>query len=176
MSGAASTVTVLALLRSREDQVSLREIFRHSNWNLHFVETIAKARPLIDELPADVVISDSRLPDGRWQDVMCELRRRPVEPPLLVASRLANEGIWAEVLNQGGYEVLAIPFKPREVFRSVSLAWRYWRDQLKAAPSAARSIGYRPSNDDALSPFHDVYGTPQNDLVGASTPGPRRRT
>jgi DNA-binding response OmpR family regulator len=58
------------------------------------------------------VISDSRLPDGRWQDVMCELRRRPVEPPLLVASRLANEGIWAEVLNQGGYEVLAIPFKP----------------------------------------------------------------
>lgn len=138
MSGAASTVTVLALLPSSEDQVSLRKIFRHSNWNLHFVETLGQARALIDELAPSVVISDCLLPDGRWNDLLRDLQRQAVEPPLIVASRLADERLWAEVLNLGGYDVLAMSFQAQEVLRSVSLAW-HWRERLvTGARPAAR--------------------------------------
>ena len=141
MSRAASTVTVLAVLPSHEDQVSLSEIFTHSKWNLHFVGSLGEAQALMDKVAADVVISDSRLPDGRWHDVMRELHRQPVEPPLIVASHRADEGIWAEVLNLGGYEVLAMPFQAQEVFRSVSLAWRHWRDRLLTGRSVAAGVG-----------------------------------
>jgi DNA-binding NtrC family response regulator len=131
MSGAATTVRVLALLRTHEDQASLNEIFWHSNWNLHFVEGLRQARVMIQELAPGVVISDCRLPDGGWQDVLCELQRRELEAPLIVASRLADEGLWGEVLNLGGYDVLATPFQAQEVVRSVSLAWRHWREKFR---------------------------------------------
>lgn len=134
MSVAVSTIGVLAILPTREDQASLKNIFQHSRWKLHPVEVLDHARPMIDELATGVVISDCRLPDGRWQDVLCELQGRPVEPLLIVASRLADDGLWAEVLNRGGFDVLATPFQAQEVTRCVSLAWQHWRDKLKLKP------------------------------------------
>jgi hypothetical protein len=131
MSGTETTVRVLALLPTRDDQASLNEIFGHSNWNLQFVGGLGQARVMIDDLVPGVVISDCRLPDGCWQDVLYDLQRRKLEPPLIVTSRLADEGLWREVLNLGGYDVLARPFQAQDVFRSVSLAWRHWREEFR---------------------------------------------
>ena len=138
--GAATTVRVLALLPTREDQASLNEIFWHSNWNLHFVEGLGQARVMIDELAPGVVISDCRLPDACWQDVLCELQRRELEPQLIVASRLADEGLWDEVLNLGGYDVLATPFQAQEVVRSISFAWRLWREKFRTGARAPARV------------------------------------
>jgi hypothetical protein len=52
----------------------------------------------------------------------------PVPIPLIVASRLADDKLWAEVLNLGGSDVLALRFDHDEVIRSVSLAWREVQD------------------------------------------------
>jgi len=45
---------------------------------------------------------------------------------LIVASRLADNRIWAEVLNEGGHDVLAKPFHTPEVLQSITSAclWR----------------------------------------------------
>ena len=45
-----------------------------------------------------------------------------------MASRLADEAFWAEVLNLGAYDVLMKPFDATEVFRVVSLAWLSWKN------------------------------------------------
>ena len=137
MNAAATSVHVLALLPTCDDQASLSEIFRHSNWTLHFVEGLGQTKAMIDELAPGVVISDCTLPDAGWQDVLCELQRRDVEPTLIVASRLADERLWGEVLNLGGYDVLATPFRAQEVVRSVSIAWRYWWEKLRATTRAS---------------------------------------
>lgn len=126
----ADTAIVLAILPSAEDQASMKQILGHSKWSLHVVETLGHARPLIDELAAGVVISDHQLPDGGWQDVLLELQCRRVEPVLIVVSRLADDGLWAEVLNLGGYDVLAAPLQAQEAIRSVSAAWQHWQDKL----------------------------------------------
>lgn len=62
--------------------------------------------------------------------MLLELQCRRVEPVLIVVSRVVDDGLWAEVLNLGGYDVLATPFRAREVIRSVSFAWRHWQDRL----------------------------------------------
>ena len=36
-------------------------------------------------------------------------------PRFVVSSRLADDHVWAEVLNLGGYDVLCTPFEAREV-------------------------------------------------------------
>jgi DNA-binding response OmpR family regulator len=133
-------VSVLGIFPSSDDRTSLKQIVRHSKWNLGMVEALRPARPLIDELAAGVVISDSHLPDACWQDVLRELQCRRFEPVLIVASRLADDALWAEVLNLGGSDVLAMPLQEREVLRSVSLAWRQWQDRLVTGERPAGKV------------------------------------
>jgi len=66
---------------------------------------------------------------GTWKELLEQITLLPDPPVLLVASRLADECLWAEALNRGVYDVLAIPFDPQEVLRYVSLAWQHWKVQ-----------------------------------------------
>lgn len=45
---------------------------------------------------------------------------------MIVASRLADERLWAEVLNVGGYDLLVKPFEKDEVAWVVGLAFDQW--------------------------------------------------
>jgi DNA-binding response OmpR family regulator len=59
-----------------------------------------------------------------------------------VTSRVADDSLWAEVLNLGAYDLLMKPFDLTEVFRVVSLAWRHWKNDCErmhaVLPEAAR--------------------------------------
>ena len=50
----------------------------------------------------------------------------PDPPSVIVTSRLADDRLWAEVLNLGAYDVLAKPFDRTEAIRAVGAAWRAW--------------------------------------------------
>jgi len=81
------------------------------------------------ELPVAVVLSEVVLVDGDWKHVLQETKRLPDGPALVVSSRLADERLWAEVLNLGGHDVLLTPFEAAEVERVVDSASRasIWR-------------------------------------------------
>jgi len=72
------------------------------------------------------VICERDLPDGNWKDVHNCAESVSNPPLLLVVSRQADENLWAEVLNLGGYDVLMKPFDRAEVTRVVGMAWRQW--------------------------------------------------
>lgn len=86
-----------------------------------------------------MAICESELPDGTWQNVLSELDRMPCPPLLVVTSRLADERLWSEVLNLGGYNVLAKPLDMREVFHVVGLAWLFWKRRWEHPQPRARS-------------------------------------
>ena len=47
------------------------------------------------------------------------------EPPVvIVTSRIADDSLWAEVLNLGGYDVLAKPFREAELIWALESAWQ----------------------------------------------------
>jgi DNA-binding response OmpR family regulator len=71
-----------------------------------------------------VVICGCALPDGDWRGMLDEVAAMPKPPSLIVSSRLADERLWAEVLNLGGYDVLLTPFDENEVFWVAYFAWR----------------------------------------------------
>ena len=68
-------------------------------------------------------VTDTRLPDGSWKDVLNSLEGLWNRPQLIVADRLASEALWAEVLNLGAYDLLAMPFELTEIQCVVSRAW-----------------------------------------------------
>ena len=126
-------VTVLAISPFARDHVFLRNTFSHSKWRLRSVGSLREAREYLRHDSRYVVICEKDLPDCTWKDILEELAVLEEPPPLIVTSRLADERLWAEVLNLGGYDVLAKPFDPLEVVRVVSLAWRHlWNNWERA--------------------------------------------
>jgi DNA-binding NtrC family response regulator len=69
-----------------------------------------------------VVICETDLPDGSWKDLLDYIERAKSSTVLVVTSQIADESLWAEVLNLGAYDVLAQPFDREEVTRVVKSA------------------------------------------------------
>ncbi len=133
------SIKVILISSLPDDHVLLRHIFDHSNWVLHTAPTCREALAYACAHDIPVVICERDLPDGDWKLVLSEIESLPLRPNLIVTSRLADEGLWAEVLNLGGYDVLAQPFDSEEVYRVVFLAWQ--EQKRRAWASAERKFG-----------------------------------
>jgi DNA-binding response OmpR family regulator len=138
-SNQAEVVKVLLISSRPESQVSLRLVFDQSNWLLHGVSTCGDALTHLCENDTAVVICERDLPDGDWKLVLHRLESLPMPPNLIVTSLLANDELWAEVLNLGGYDVLAQPFDAEEVHRVIFLAWHAQKRRIYG--SAERKTG-----------------------------------
>jgi len=104
---------------------SLKRIFRGSNWQVHQVVTYREAIAFSAVNHIAAIICERDLPDGNWKVVLSGFESLAVRPNVIVTSRLADDRLWAEVLNLGGYDVLAQPFNEEEVHRTVFLACQH---------------------------------------------------
>ena len=137
------TVTVLEVSPDESDHSTLIEIFSHSNWKLHIARTCAEAVAFLAKKLIPVVVCERELPDGSWKDILERVTRAANPPALIVSSRLADDRLWTEVLDSGGYNVLGKPFRRNEVFRDVSLAWLQWKsreDRMRVARERPRTM------------------------------------
>jgi DNA-binding NtrC family response regulator len=133
---AMDRVTVIAVLAEDQDRKALREIFTHFNWELRFAPSIEAGTQTLMKTSAGIFIVGEELPERcSWRDALDSTEQMPRRPLLIVASRLADERLWAEALNVGAYDVLATPFQPPEVYRVVSFAWQTWRRFRQVARS-----------------------------------------
>ena len=117
--------TLLAVTPYLADQQSLGDILRPHNWNVTSVRTWKEARTFLSGANADVILCESKLPDGMWRNLLNSLDTLRQHPPIVVMSRDADEGLWAEVLNLGGFDVLQKPFEEMEVLRVAAMAQRH---------------------------------------------------
>jgi len=65
------------------------------------------------------------LPDGSWRDLVSEANEAENPPAVLVISRFADDKLWSDVLDTGGYDVLPKPFDSAELTRVIGMAWRH---------------------------------------------------
>jgi len=138
-----SSSVVLAVFPAGEDTAALRGILADSAWSLHATATIAEACLLLDPSIA-AVICECSFPDGHgWKDLLAALHDLLNPPALIVADRLADDRLWAEVLNLGAHDLLAKPFDTKEVLYAVSAAcrWREGRERALAARRLSKPVG-----------------------------------
>jgi DNA-binding NtrC family response regulator len=122
-----------------EDQWALIHILRPQGWAVDTARTCAEAMRSLEVEQAPVVITESRLADGTWKTLQNHLMHMEVPPKLIVTSRLADERLWAEVLNLGGFDVLAQPFNAGETLRCIGSACRHWHEEWLKAQAAAEN-------------------------------------
>lgn len=132
-------VAVLGVSSEERYHGRLREIFSHSNWEIAEARGCGEAEEILRATRVGVVLCDPQMPDGTWRDLLGYLAGLPWSPVLIVAGEPADDELWADVLNEGGYDVLAKPFDQVEVVRIVSLAWLSWKGQLAAQRNSFRA-------------------------------------
>lgn len=117
---------VLAVSPVPADRVRLREIFSQGRWKLHEASGFCEALAFLRDQSAPVLLCERDQASGNWEELLKATAKLPAPPKLIVFSRLADEALWANVLNLGGFDVLMTPFEPEEVLRVTFAAWSRW--------------------------------------------------
>src|SRR5947209_10647164 len=136
-----SLLCVLAIGEFAADRLLLHDVCRNSGWKLIEAGDRRHAMKVLERKPVHVVMTEADLPNWKWKNVLSDLRRLAQTPQLIVTSRTADDYLWAEVLNLGGYDVLPQPLQRDEVERVVAAARRqYIRVPARPVQTALSSV------------------------------------
>ena len=114
-------MAVIFISNSGADQDALRSVLDGLGIALVCVASVQEAVDLAQRDRPVLVICDSQAgADPGWRLFL----DRNANVQLIVASRHADEALWAEVLNRGGYDVLTLPFAPDDLRRVLASATR----------------------------------------------------
>lgn len=116
---------VLLFSQTEKTRASLSAILVDSGWAVYTASSLREAVALLRKNDIPVAIAD-----GGWREILDAAGSRPNPPSVIVTAPFADEALWAEVLNLGGFDVLAQPFDANEVSRIAQAALR--RSQMPA--------------------------------------------
>src|SRR5262249_35259883 len=114
---------ILSISSAPRDHADLRRAVRDSKWRIATANSCEEGIAYLSRSPAFIIFCEYALPDGTWKRMLDHPTRLPEPTPMIVTSRLADDHLWAEVLNLGGFDVLAKPYNEREVRHVLESAW-----------------------------------------------------
>ena len=138
-SASAAGIAIVLISPLESDWHSLARVYGRVHTQIEWFRTCSAGLEFLRTSAGAVVISTTELADGTWQDLLVALADFSPPPVVVVASRLGDETLWAEVLNIGGYDLLLTPFEPEETMRVIKGAWTAWQRHVESAPLAAGS-------------------------------------
>ena len=129
-------IRILSVSPDEGDHSELLEILDELPFHVTPVRSSREAAASLDSAQFDVILCEGRLPDGNWLQILNRISTEAEKPLLIVTSRLADASLWAEVLNLGGYDLLAKPFNRQEVRHVLTSAWVHSAYPVRRASAA----------------------------------------
>ena len=136
---AQDVISILAVVTA-EQAARIERIVSHTRWHMRVVDSIHDAVHALRSLPVSVVLCEDRLRDGTWLDIVRATEHLCPRPQTIVLSGSADPALWEEVINCGGYDLLAMPLEPREVYALVPPAWRRRNSMIERIPTRAAEL------------------------------------
>jgi DNA-binding response OmpR family regulator len=123
---------------AEDDDGFFRRVLNAGHWEVYHAGNALDARAALHRRRIDVVVVDCEIGDGSsWRDVLGEIQHLGGRQPVVMTSRLADDRLWAEVLNLGGYDLLMKPFDVTETIRVMTMAARRSVDRGAVATVAS---------------------------------------
>ncbi|MFN7919259.1 MAG: hypothetical protein U0Q16_04135 [Bryobacteraceae bacterium] len=108
----ATEPVVVVASSDREDWSTVRTMLAGSGYGVIPAPNFRELERALYELPVAAVVTSDR-PFGRsWRDIALRLESERRRPSLIVCSHQADESLWLDVLDSGGYDVFAKPLPP----------------------------------------------------------------
>ena len=125
-------MTVVAMTASGSDAGLLREIMESTGWEFRIADGIEDAAAFLGTRAASIVLFDRDLPGVDWRQAVRRLANGQCR--VILASFVADDYLWEEVIHCGGYDVIAKPFREDEVIHMIQFAWAALTKSLPSAP------------------------------------------
>jgi CheY-like chemotaxis protein len=144
---ATASVTVFHVGPQDQDLRTLADIVDRTDWKmcpgtrwtLSATDDMPSATVRLKNENVPIVLCERESMAGSWKDVLESVGGFPAPPMVIVASRTADEYLWAEALNLGAYDVLSKPYHPAEVVRVLSMAWLHWMNRRNGTAVMAQA-------------------------------------
>ena len=108
---------ILVVSSELHNRCALADILNREHWETICASTVNQCRQVLAKRNVTLVFCDRQLPDGTYCDVLSFIRSSNVNVPVVVTSRLADWNEYFEVLNEGGFDLIASPCHATEVIR-----------------------------------------------------------
>lgn len=113
---------ILFVSPSAGDAGVVAEMLNPLSIPLEHAPDLRLARVKLDAERFGVILTESRLPDGTWQDILDLVDEEKLAAAVVVTHPFADVRLWADVLDMGAYDLLPQPFCCAEVQRILSNA------------------------------------------------------
>jgi len=113
---------ILFISERSEDAHCLTHMLHALPMVLTHAGSLRQARIKLKEGRCDLILTEARLPDGNWLDVLHLARDCPRDLEVVVTDAVADAHFWAEALNLGAYDLITQPFYEPEVRRILTNA------------------------------------------------------
>lgn len=124
---------ILFISGRHEDARQISQMLRSLPLALEHAESLHQARAKLWQTEFEVVLTEAKVPDGNWLDVLHLVRACPQEIEVIITDPQADARLWSEALNCGAYDLIAQPFYEPEVRRILQNACT----RVEHAPAAA---------------------------------------
>jgi CheY-like chemotaxis protein len=122
----------MAVLPQLLEQESLVSCAGDNLWRLDIVFTLDEALLRAARDKPSVILLDRDLPDADWRAAVHTFGELRPTPSILLASPVADQYLWHEIVANGGYEVVTKPFQAKELKRVIASAHAFWKSRLPA--------------------------------------------
>jgi DNA-binding response OmpR family regulator len=119
---AQKDVRLLAITADIENEIGLRRIAADNGWRVASARTSQEAIAAMESHEYALVICDRDLPGEDWREVLWRLTSLSQRTCILLASPVADEYLWNEVIQHRGYDVLTKPYRYDELKRAITFA------------------------------------------------------
>jgi len=124
---ARESIAILAVTLPEAEVEVLRQIAPAAGWELLIASSFHEASEILASRAAPIILCDRDVPGFDWREVLSRLVERPERGCVILASGVVDDYLIAEVVQQGGFDVLAKPFREQDVVRTVAFAWSHYR-------------------------------------------------
>ncbi len=134
---------IVLLSANPEVRITFRRIFDDSGWSIRESKAIVRLADAIDSAWMGVLLTDYTLPDGNWRTAMAVAKKVAFACETVVTSRIADERMWAEVLNLGAFDLIPQPIDPADALGLCTGAWRRvksTRYQTRTVPPSTTTV------------------------------------
>lgn len=124
-----SPPALLAVLSNPGERQLITDLSHDNGWNLTIAENLEQARSRIADKRLAVVLLDRDLAESDWRSMVRSFTSLHPAPCVILASSVSDHYLFEELVNQGGYDVVAKPLKLEEVRRITRLALTFWKNR-----------------------------------------------
>lgn len=115
-------MTVLAVVQSEAGE-RLQRLCTQKGWPLTLADTVASGFAALPRSGSVIVVLDRDLASPDWRPSVRQFASQPNCAGVVLASPVIDDYLWEEVIQQGGYDVVAKPIQDEELIHTLEFAW-----------------------------------------------------